>query len=125
TTEADIAMISRDYGIEDAWPVVSEDFVQWVLEDDFPTGRPAYEEVGVQMVEYVEPYELMKLRLLNCSHQAIAYFGLLLGHTYAHEAARDEHLAPFTRTLYMDHEGTPTVPEVPGMELTAYEDELR
>ncbi|MFC7375054.1 mannitol dehydrogenase family protein [Brachybacterium sp. GCM10030267] len=124
TSEADIEMISSDFGIEDAWPVVSEDFVQWVLEDEFPAGRPAYEEAGVQMVEDVEPYELMKLRLLNCSHQAIAYFGLLLGHTYADEAAVDEHLAPFTRRLYMDREGTPTVPEVPGIDLDAYKDEL-
>ena len=124
TAESDIAMIAADYGIEDAWPVVSEDFVQWVLEDEFPAGRPAWEEVGVQMVEDVEPYELMKLRLLNCSHQAIAYFGLLLGQTFADEAAVDPHLAPFTRTLYMDREGTPTVPEVPGMDLDAYKDEL-
>ncbi|MGO1259142.1 MAG: mannitol dehydrogenase family protein, partial [Brachybacterium sp.] len=58
------------------------------------------------------------------SHQAIAYFGLLLGQTYADEAAVDEHLAPFTRTLYMDHEGTPAVPEVPGIDLDAYKDEL-
>src|SRR5699024_3147235 len=124
TAPEDIEMIASDFGIEDAWPVVSEDFVQWVLEDRFPAGRPAYARVGVQMVEDVEPYELMKLRLLNCSHQAIAYFGLLLGHTYADEAAVDEYLAPFTRTLYMDREGTPTVPEVPGMDLTAYKDEL-
>ena len=89
-------MIAEDYGIEDAWPVVSEDFIQWVLEDDFPAGRPAFEETGVQMVDDVEPYELMKLRLLNCSHQAIAYFGLLLGHTYAHEACGDPELTPFT-----------------------------
>ena len=124
TAPEDIEMVAAEYGIDDAWPVVSEDFVQWVLEDDFPSGRPAYEEVGVQMVEDVEPYELMKLRLLNCSHQAIAYFGLLLGQTYADEAAVDEHLAPFTRVLYMDHEGTPAVPEVPGIDLTAYKDEL-
>jgi len=124
TAPADIEMVKGEYGIDDAWPVVAEDFVQWVLEDNFPTGRPAWEEVGVQMVEDVEPYELMKLRLLNCSHQAIAYFGLLLGQTYADEAAVDEHLAPFTRTLYMDHEGTPAVPEVPGMDLDAYKDEL-
>lgn len=124
TAPDDIEMVTERFGIEDAWPVVSEDFVQWVLEDEFPTGRPAYEEVGVQLVEDVEPYELMKLRLLNCSHQAIAYFGLLLGHTYADEAAGDEHLAPFTRTLYMDREGTPTVPAVPGIDLGAYKDEL-
>src|SRR5699024_4997590 len=56
TAPEDIEMVRTDSGIEDAWPVVSEDFVQWVLEDEFPAGRPAYEEVGVQMVEDVEPY---------------------------------------------------------------------
>lgn len=124
TSAEDREMIARDYGVDDAWPVVSEDFLQWVLEDDFPAGRPAFEEAGVQMVDDVEPYELMKLRLLNCGHQAIAYFGLLLGHTYAHEAATDEHLRPFTRGLYMDGEGTPTVPEVPGIDLDQYKDQL-
>lgn len=124
TSDEDRQMVAREYGVEDAWPVVSEDFIQWVLEDRFPAGRPAFEQVGVQMVEDVEPYELMKLRLLNCSHQAIAYFGLLLGHTYAHEAAADEHLGPVTRHLYMDGEGTPTVPDVPGIDLDGYKDEL-
>ncbi|GAA1176882.1 mannitol dehydrogenase family protein [Nesterenkonia xinjiangensis] len=124
TTEADRAMVAEECGVDDAWPVVSEDFLQWVLEDRFPAGRPAFEEVGVQMVHDVEPYELMKLRLLNCSHQVIAYFGLLLGHTYAHEACQDEVLVRFTRELYMDREGTPTVPEVPGIDLEAYKDQL-
>uniref|UniRef100_UPI002869D42A mannitol dehydrogenase family protein n=1 Tax=Deinococcus sp. TaxID=47478 RepID=UPI002869D42A len=57
------------YGIDDAWPVVGESFTQWVLEDHFTLGRPALEQVGVQVVSDVEPYELMKLRLLNASHQ--------------------------------------------------------
>ncbi len=124
TSEADRHMVRADYGIEDAWPVVSEDFLQWVIEDNFPQGRPAFEEVGVQMVEDVEPYELMKLRLLNCSHQAIAYLGLLLGHTYAHEAVQDSDLAYFARYLYMDREGTPAVPEVPGIQLDEYKEQL-
>ena len=124
TAPEDVAMVEQDFGIADRWPVVSEDFVQWVLEDHFPTGRPAWEKAGVQMVDDVEPYELMKLRLLNCSHQAIAYFGLLLGHTYADEAAVDADLAPFTRVLYMEREGAPTVPPVPGMDLDAYQDQL-
>ncbi|MGQ7786237.1 mannitol dehydrogenase family protein [Nesterenkonia sp. PF2B19] len=124
TTEADRAMVAEDFGVDDAWPVVSEDFLQWVLEDRFPAGRPAFEEAGVQMVDDVEPYELMKLRLLNCSHQVIAYFGLLLGHTYAHEACRDELLVRFTRENYMDGEGTPTVPDVPGIDLDQYKDQL-
>ncbi|MDN5756428.1 MAG: mannitol dehydrogenase family protein, partial [Micrococcaceae bacterium] len=71
TTEADRAAIAAEYGVEDTWPVVCEDFIQWVLEDRFPTGRPDWGSVGVQLVDDVEPYELMKLRLLNCSHQGI------------------------------------------------------
>ncbi|WP_202912196.1 mannitol dehydrogenase family protein [Nesterenkonia muleiensis] len=124
TSEEDRAMVRRDYGIDDAWPVVSEDFLQWVVEDHFPAGRPAFEEAGAQLVADVEPYELMKLRLLNCSHQAIAYLGLLLGYTYAHEAVQDEQLAGFTRRHYMDGEASPTVPEVPGIDLEAYKDQL-
>lgn len=123
TSEEDRAMVADDFGIQDAWPVVSEDFIQWVLEDRFPAGRPAFEKVGVQMVDDVEPYELMKLRLLNCSHQAIAYLGLLLGHTYAHEAVNDGDLARFTRSLYME-EATPAVGEVPGINLAEYKDQL-
>ena len=124
TTEADRESVREVYGINDAWPVVSEDFSQWVIEDHFPAGRPALEEVGVQLVDDVEPYELMKLRLLNCSHQAIAYLGLLLGHTYAHEAVADPDLAVFVRGMYMDAEAIHTVPEVPGIDLTQYRDQL-
>src|SRR6185312_5758141 len=60
TTDADRAAIADEYGVEDAWPVVCEDFAQWVLEDNFPTGRPDWGAVGVQLVDDVEPYELMK-----------------------------------------------------------------
>ena len=119
TTDADRAMVLEKFGIEDAWPVVCEPFAQWVLEDDFTLGRPAYEEAGVQLVEDVEPYELMKLRLLNASHQAMAYFGYLMGLTYAHEAAAD----PLIHELlerFMDEEATPTVPPVPGIDLAEY-----
>lgn len=124
TSDADRDMVRSEYGIDDAWPVVSEDFLQWVIEDDFSSGRPPFEQVGAQMVEDVEPYELMKLRLLNCSHQAMAYFGLLLGHTYAHEAVQDPDLTHFTRHLYMDREGTPTLPFVPGIDLGEYKQQL-
>src|SRR5690606_17061019 len=100
-----------------------EPWEQWVLEDRFPTGRPRYEDVGVQMVDDVVPYELMKLRLLNCTHQAMCYFGHLFGYTYAHEAMAD----PAIRRLlvdYMDREATPTLPPVPGVDLTAYKTSL-
>jgi mannitol 2-dehydrogenase len=119
TTDADRAAVRDRFGIADRWPVVCEPFIQWVLEDAFCAGRPPYEEVGVQVVADVEPYELMKLRLLNASHQALAYFGHLLGHEYVHDAAQDEPLRAFVRA-YMDEEATPTLPPVPGVDLDGY-----
>jgi mannitol 2-dehydrogenase len=119
TTEEDIAEVRERFGIEDAWPVVCEPFTQWVLEDAFSAGRPPYEDAGVQVVDDVEPYELMKLRLLNAGHQAIAYFGHLCGYRFVHEAAQD----PLFRALlagYMDEEATPTLAPVPGVDLPAY-----
>jgi len=119
TTDADRAEVRERFGIEDAWPVVCEPFTQWVLEDAFPAGRPPYERAGVQIVEDVVPYELMKLRLLNASHQGIAYFGRLCGYELVHDAAQD---ALFRRFLlgYMDEEATPTLAPVPGVDLDDY-----
>ncbi|MGW2091055.1 mannitol dehydrogenase family protein [Promicromonospora sukumoe] len=119
TTDADRALVARRLGVEDRWPVVAEPFFQWVLEDDFPLGRPPLEHAGVQLVADVEPYELMKLRLLNASHQAIAYFGRLCGYRYAHEAVADPALARFVRD-FMDREATPTLAPVPGVDLEEY-----
>ena len=123
TTEADRAAIAAEYGVQDAWPVVCEDFIQWVLEDRFPTGRPDWGSVGVQLVDDVEPYELMKLRLLNCSHQGIAYLGYLAGYRFAHEACSDPLLVEFL-LAYMEREATPTLKPVPGIDLDAYRHEL-
>lgn len=89
TTDADREEITRQFGVTDSWPVVAEPFFQWVLEDRFAAGRPPLEEAGVQLVDDVHPYELMKLRLLNIGHQGLAYFGHLCGYTYGHEAAQD------------------------------------
>ncbi len=79
TTDADRAALAEQFGVHDVWPVVCEPFTQWVLEDNFPTGRPAWEEVGVQLVQDVAPYELMKLRMLNAGHQVVCYLGALAG----------------------------------------------
>ena len=87
TTEDDRALLADRYGLRDRWPVVGEPFTQWVLEDNFVAGgesRPAFEEAGVQLVSDVEPYELMQLRLLNASHQALCYPGYFAGYRYAH-----------------------------------------
>jgi mannitol 2-dehydrogenase len=123
TTDLDRLELASDFALRDRWPVVCEPFTQWVLEDIFSTGRPSFERAGVQVVPDVMPYELMKLRLLNAGHQALAYFGYLLGHRYVHDAARDPALARFVRG-YMDLEATPTLRPVPGVDLSAYKDEL-
>src|SRR5206468_6827230 len=98
-------------------------FSQWALEDNFPLGRPAFEKVGVQVVPDVEPYELMKLRLLNASHQALCYFGYLAGYRLVHEVAQDPLFADFLLD-YMDTEATPTLEPVPGIDLDAYKHNL-
>lgn len=123
TTDEDRAMAAADFGVDDAWPVVSEDFEQWVLQDDFPLGRPAFEDVGVQVVDDVEPYELMKLRLLNASHQGLCYFGHLAGYRYAHEVCQDPLFARFLLD-YMDEEATPTLKPLPGVDLPGYKHKL-
>ncbi len=123
TTPEDIAMVRDELGIEDAWPVVCEPFTQWVLEDSFTLGRPPYDQVGVQLVDEVHPYELMKLRLLNASHQALCYFGYLAGYRLAHEAAQDPDFARFLLD-YMRLEAVPTLDPVPGVDLPAYQREL-
>ncbi|MGP3534263.1 mannitol dehydrogenase family protein [Microbacterium sp. RD1] len=110
-----------EFGARDAWPVVSEGFVQWVLEDRFgPGGRPPLEQVGVQLVDDVVPFEKMKLRLLNASHQALAYFGYLAGHRFVHEAATDPLLVALLERFMAD-EAEPTLDPVPGVDLAAYE----
>ncbi|WP_275287763.1 mannitol dehydrogenase family protein [Halomonas elongata] len=119
TAPADIEELSARFALEDDWPVVCEPFTQWVLEDRFASGRPALDKVGVQLVENVEPYELMKLRLLNASHQALCYFGYLAGYRYAHEVCRDPLFVDFLMD-YMVKEATPTLAALPGVDLEAY-----
>ncbi len=124
-TTPDVLEAVAGFGIDDAWPVACEPFTQWVLQDSFQSGsqgRPPFEEVGVQMVADVEPYELMKLRLLNAGHQAIAYAGHLVGYTYAHETAQDELVVQFLRD-YWD-EARPTLAAVEGIDVDEYCDTL-
>jgi mannitol 2-dehydrogenase len=106
----------------DPLQVFAEPFTQWVLEDTFTAGRPAWETVGAQLVDDVEPYELMKLRLLNAGHQAIAYVGSLLGHQFVHEAAGDPQIKALLRGYLA--EALPTLRPVPGVDLAAYQESL-
>lgn len=123
TTAADIETVSREIGAEDHCPVLCEPFFQWVVEENFPLGRPQWEDAGVQVTDDVSPYEKMKLRLLNASHQGLAYFSHLMGYRYVHDAAQDPLIANFLRA-FMDNEATPTLDPLPGVDLDAYKSEL-
>ena len=118
TTEEDRIALRETYGIEDAWPVMTESFLQWVIEDHFCNGRPRWESVGAELVSDVAPYELMKMRLLNGSHLAMAYLGALAGYTYVHDVMHDPLFVSFIRK-FMD-EVTPVVPSIPGVSVEDY-----
>lgn len=114
TTDADRARVSAALGVEDAWPVMTEPFSQWVVEDNFPTGRPDWERFGVEMVADVTPYEDMKLRLLNGAHSAIAYLGLLSGHQTVADSFGDPAIRHFVNGLWA--EAIPTLPVSAGLD---------
>jgi len=118
TTASDREQLQKNFGIHDAWPVVTEPFLQWVIEDTFCNARPLWEEVGAEIVTDVLPYELMKIRLLNAGHMAMAYLGALAGHTFAHEVMQDLVFDTFIKA-FMD-EVTPVVPLIPGTSIPDY-----
>lgn len=124
TSEREIKLVADRFGIDDASPVACEPFRQWVLEDKFPQGRPALENVGVEFVDDVSPHEVMKLRILNGGHAAIAYPAALLGYEYAHQAMSDPLIRGFLERLQID-EVIPTVPAVPGVEFKRYLDTVK
>ena len=111
------------HAVDDAWPVVCEPFVQWVLEDKFVNGRPAWEKVGVQFTDDVTPYEEMKIKLLNGSHLALTYLGFLKGYRFVHETMNDPLFVRYMRA-YMDLDVTPQLSAVPGIDLSDYKNTL-
>ncbi len=112
-------LLKSDFGIEDAWPVFCEDFKQWVLDDKFPAGRPALETVGVQFVEDVTPFEIMKIRILNGGHAVIAYPAGMLDIHFVHEAMEHPLIAAFLEKIERD-EIIPVVPPVLDTDLDWY-----
>jgi mannitol 2-dehydrogenase len=122
TTAADREQILQQFGINDAWPVVTEPFRQWVIEDTFCNARPPWEEVGAEIVTDVLPYELMKIRLLNASHMAMAYLGALAGYTFAHEIMQEPIFDTFIKAFM--GEVTPVVPLIPGTSIPNYKSTL-
>ncbi|MCS3470201.1 mannitol-1-phosphate/altronate dehydrogenase [Pseudomonas sp. JUb42] len=123
TSSAHRLQLHDEKGIDDEWPVVCEPFVQWVLEDKFVNGRPAWEKVGVQFTDDVTPYEEMKIKLLNGSHLALTYLGALKGYRFVHETMNDPLFVEYMRT-YMDLDVTPQLAPVPGIDLTDYKQTL-
>jgi len=93
-------------GVDDPAGVACEPFRQWVIEDCFPQGRPAWEQVGVQMVEDVRPFEAMKLRMLNGSHSFLAYLGYLAGYACISDCMQDSSLVQLTRHLMLREQAT-------------------
>ncbi|OZM81658.1 mannitol dehydrogenase family protein [Pseudonocardia sp. MH-G8] len=123
TTDEDRAQVARLLGYDDHGVVVTEPFRQWVVEDDFAAGRPAWERAGAVLTADVAPYEAMKLRLLNGSHSTLAYLGALAGHAHVAEAIRDPGIAGVVAALMaQDVEPTLAVPD--GFDVAAYQRQL-
>jgi D-arabinitol 4-dehydrogenase len=111
-------------GWADAVPVMGESFIQWVIEDNFCAGRPAWEEVGVEMVASVAPYEEAKIRLLNAAHSCIAWAGTLVGYQFIHEGTHDAAIRKFAFD-YATNDVIPVLhtPKKPSpIDLAAYRD---
>jgi mannitol 2-dehydrogenase len=123
TTPEDIAYLRSAMGLEDQWPVTCEPFTQWVIEDDFSNGRPAWEKVGAQFVPDVTPYEKMKIRLLNAGHSVLGMLGSIHGHKTIDGCMADPLFAAYVRR-FMDVEATPVLDPVAGVDLEAYKDSL-
>jgi fructuronate reductase/mannitol 2-dehydrogenase len=119
TTDEERAAVARRYGVDDRWPVITEPFSQWFIEDDFRNGRPPLDAVGVRFVPDVAPYELMKTRLLNASHSALGYLGTLAGYVGIDELMGDDVFAAYVARL-MHAEVTPLLPQPDGVDLDEY-----
>ncbi|MFI3314492.1 MAG: mannitol dehydrogenase family protein [Rikenellaceae bacterium] len=119
TTPADIERINQTLDREDLAPVYCEDYLQWVVEDNFAAGRPSFEKVGVQFTDDVAPFENMKLSLLNASHTLLSYPSLLSGYRKVDKAMKDERIVKFVRD-FMNIDVTPYVPAPKDTNLEEY-----
>jgi mannitol 2-dehydrogenase len=113
TSDADRAWLRDVRGIDDGWPVVAEPFRQWVVEDVFAAGRPAWEDDGALFTDRVHDWELYKLRMLNAGHSSMAYLCALEGIVYVDEAMATPAVRRFVEDLLL-REAVPTLTEIPG-----------
>lgn len=123
TTPADVERLDAENDSDDKAPVYCEDFIQWVIEDRFAAGRPAWEKVGVQFTDDVTAYENMKLSLLNASHTLLSYPSFLAGYRKVDDAMHDAVIEKFVRD-FMDLDVTPYVPAPAGIDLDEYKKTL-
>jgi fructuronate reductase len=123
TTDEDRAAVSVATGYYDAWPVPGESFRQWVIEDHFPQGRPAWDKVGAMLVDDVMPYEMAKLRMLNGTHSTMAYLGVLAGFETVDRAIADPDMYALIRNM-MSEEILPTLTVPDSFDQLAYRDAL-
>ena len=120
TGDRERKITAEQFGVDDAWPVFCEEFKQWVVEDNFPLGRPQWEEVGVQFVKDVTPWEHMKIRILNGGHAVIAYISGLMDIHFVHDAMQNPLIKAYLKKV-TDDEIRPTVDAVPGTDLAEYQ----
>jgi mannitol 2-dehydrogenase len=121
TKEDDRLWLRDEVGIDDGWPVVCESFRQWVIEDRFAAGRPAWEDAGALFTDRVHDWELYKLRLLNACHSCIAYLMALAGVVYVDEAVAIPTVRRYLERL-LQTEAIPTLAEIPGHPAVEYAD---
>jgi len=120
TGDRERKLCAEQFGVEDQWPVFCEEFKQWVVEDNFPLGRPQWEKVGAEFVKDVTPWEYMKIRILNGGHAVIAYVSGLMDLTFVHEAMQTPLVKSYLKKV-TDEEIRPTVHPVPGTDLVDYQ----
>ena len=123
TTDADREWLAAEHGLVDGWPVVTEPFRQWVVEDRFAGDRLPLERIDVIVADDVEPYEIMKLRLLNAGHSCLAYLSALLDIETVDEAMADASIRAYL-TAFLTEEARPVVPDVAGVDLDHYVESL-
>ncbi len=119
TTETDRRVIAAGLGCDDAWPVLAESFFDWAVEDRFVAGRPAWDRAGARFVAEAQPWETLKLRMVNGAHSAIAYFGVVAGWPSVDLAIGQPALRQHVESLLRD-EVEPTLPQLPGLDLPRY-----
>lgn len=119
TTDADRREVAAALGVRDAWPVVAEPYLEWIVEDRFAAGRPDWTAGGARFVADAAPFETLKLRMVNGAHSALAYLSVMAGWATVDEAMAQPGMRRFLRAL-MGQEIEPTLPPLPGLDLAAY-----